>query len=164
MSTVSNNTSCAAGLANVGVAIAFGALLVNLEQTCSAFIVEQKRQKTIVIDETKSEEEPEVVPEAKNEFNKITLIKTVRAIALMCLFGIFFVTTTGSLVSKNRIFHMKPFTYLLTGLASLAFAFQIYILRSTENEITIADSTTKFNLSVIYMIFLIISFFVMSRY
>lgn len=159
MSTVSNNTSCVAGLANLGVAAAFGALLVNMEQTCAALIAEAERQEKIVVKETVSDEEIEEVVEVETRSNQNTLLYVGRVLALICLFGIFFMMITGSLVSKNRIYPMKSFTYLLTGLASLAFAFQMYILRNSSTK-----QTMRFNLAVIYMIFLVISFFVMTKY
>ena len=59
---------------------------------------------------------------------------------------------------------MKSFTFLLAFLAFLAFALQIYLMRSIKNGITSADRTMRFSLAVIYMIFMVMSLFVMLNY
>jgi len=161
MNAVPNNHSCMAGLANLGVATAFGALMVSMEQTCGAFIVEGQRQRLDVMRALKAGEE---APELEIDDNQMALLQAGRAFALVCLFGIFFMVTTSPLVSKKRIFPMESFTYLLAGLATLAFALQMYLMRSIRRGITSADRTMRFSLAVIYMIFMGISLFVMARY
>ena len=161
MNAVSNNTSCMAGLANLGVATAFGALMVSMEQTCGAFIVEGQRQRLDVMRALRAGEE---APELEINDNQMALLQAGRAFALVCLFGIFFMVTTSPLVSKKRIFPMKSFTYLLAGLASLAFALQMYLMRSIKKGITSAERTMRFSLAVIYMIFMAVSLFVMVNY
>jgi len=161
MNAASNNTSCMAGLANLGVATAFGALMVSMEQTCGAFIIEGQRQRLDVMKALKSGGE---APELEIDDNQMGLLQAGRAFALVCLFGIFFMVTTSPLVSKKRIFAMKTFTYLLAFLASLAFSLQIYLMRSIKKGITSSDRTMRFSLAVIYMIFMGISLFVMFNY
>ena len=161
MNAVSNNTSCMAGLANLGVATAFGALMVSMEQTCGAFIVEGQRQRLAVMQALKDGGE---APELEIDDNQMGLLQAGRAFALVCLFGIFFMVTTSPLVSKKRIFPMKSFTYLLAGLAFLAFALQMYLMRSIKKGITSAERTMRFSLAVIYMIFMAMSLFVMLNY
>jgi hypothetical protein len=161
MNAVSNNTSCMAGLSNLGVAAAFGALMVSMEQTCGAFIVEGQRQRIRVMQALRAGEE---APELEIDDNQMALLQAGRAFALVCLFGIFFMVTTSPLVSKKRIFPMKTFTYLLAFLATLAFALQIYLMRSIKKGIARSDRTMRFSLAVIYMIFMGISLFVMANY
>jgi hypothetical protein len=150
-----------AGLANLGVATAFGALMVSMEQTCGAFIVEGQRQRLDVMKALRAGEE---APELEIDDNQMGLLQAGRAFALVCLFGIFFMVTTSPLVSKKRIFPMKSFTYLLAGLAFLAFSLQIYLMRSIKKGITNAERTMRFSLAIIYMIFMAISLFVMFNY
>ena len=161
MNAVPNNHSCMAGLANLGVATAFGALMVSMEQTCGAFIVEGQRQRLDVMKALRSGSE---VPDLDIDDNQMGLLQAGRAFALVCLFGIFFMVTTSPLVSKKRIFPMKSFTYLLAFLSSLAFALQMYLMRSIKKGITSAERTMRFSLAVIYMIFLGVSLFVMFNY
>ena len=161
MNVVPNNHSCMAGLANLGVATAFGALMVSMEQTCGAFIVEGQRQRLSVMKALRAGEE---APELEINDNQMGLLQAGRAFALVCLFGIFFMVTTSPLVSKKRIFPMKSFTYLLAGLAFLAFSLQIYLMRSIKKGITNAERTMRFSLAIIYMIFMAISLFVMFNY
>ena len=161
MNAVPNNHSCMAGLANLGVATAFGALMVSMEQTCGAFIVEGQRQRLSVMKALRAGEE---APELEINDNQMGLLQAGRAFALVCLFGIFFMVTTSPLVSKKRIFPMKSFTYLLAGLAFLAFSLQIYLMRSIKKGITNAERTMRFSLAIIYMIFMAISLFVMFNY
>ena len=161
MNAVPNNHSCMAGLANLGVATAFGALMVSMEQTCGAFIVEGQRQRLSVMKALRAGEE---APELEINDNQMGLLQAGRAFALVCLFRIFFMVTTSPLVSKKRIFPMKSFTYLLAGLASLAFALQMYLMRSIKKGITSAERTMRFSLAVIYMIFMAVSLFVMVNY
>ena len=161
MNAVPNNHSCMAGLANLGVATAFGALMVSMEQTCGAFIVEGQRQRLDVMRALRAGEE---APELEINDNQMGLLQAGRAFALVCLFGIFFMVTTSPLVSKKRIFPMESFTYLLAGLATLAFALQMYLMRSIRRGITSADRTMRFSLAVIYMIFMAMSLFVMLNY
>ena len=161
MNAVSNNTSCMAGLANLGVATAFGALMVSMEQTCGAFIVEGQRQRLDVMKALRSGTE---APELEIDDTQMGLLQAGRAFAMVCLFGIFFMVTTSPLVSKKRIFPMKTFTYLLAGLAFLAFSLQMYLMRSIKKGITSAERTMRFSLAVIYMIFMAMSLFVMFKY
>ena len=161
MNAVSNNTSCMAGLANLGVATAFGALMVSMEQTCGAFLVEGQRQRLAAMQALKARGE---ASELEIDDNQMGLLQAGKAFAMVCLFGIFFMVTTSPLVSKKRIFPMKTFTYLLAFLAFLAFALQMYLMRSIKKGITNADRTMRFSLAVIYMIFMGISLFVMFNY
>jgi len=161
MNAVPNNHSCMAGLANLGVATAFGALMVSMEQTCGAFIVEGQRQRLSVMKALRSGEE---APELEINDNQMGLLQAGRAFALVCLFGIFFMVTTSPLVSKKRIFPMESFTYLLAFLAFLSFSLQMYLMRSIKKGITSAERTMRFSLAVIYMIFMSVSLFVMARY
>jgi len=161
MNAVPNNHSCMAGLANLGVATAFGALMVSMEQTCGAFIVEGQRQRLDVMKALRAGTE---APELEINDNQMGLLQAGRAFALVCLFGIFFMVTTSPLVSKKRIFPMKTFTYLLAGLAFLAFALQMHLLRTVKKGITSVERTMRFSLAVIYMIFMSTSLFVMFNY
>jgi len=161
MNAVPNNHSCMAGLANLGVATAFGALMVSMEQTCGAFIIEGQRQRINVMKALKDGTE---APELEIDDNQMGLLQAGRAFALVCLFGIFFMVTTSPLVSKKRIFPMKSFTILLAFLSLLAFSLQMYLMRSIKKGITNADRTMRFSLAVIYMIFMAVSLFVMFNY
>ena len=161
MNAVSNNHSCMAGLANLGVATAFGAIMVSMEQTCGAFIIEGQRQR---IDITKALKEGTEVPELEIDDNQMALLQAGRSFALVCLFGIFFMVTASPLVSKKRIFPMRSFTFLLAFLSFLAFSLQIYLMRSIKMGITRGDRTMRISLAVIYMVFMTVSLFVMFNY
>jgi formate hydrogenlyase subunit 4 len=161
MNAVSNNHSCMAGLANLGVATAFGAIMVSMEQTCGAFIIEGQRQR---IDITKALKEGTEVPELEIDDNQMALLQAGRSFALVCLFGIFFMVTASPLVSKKRIFPMRSFTFLLAFLSFLAFSLQIYLIRSIKKGITRGDRTMRISLAIIYMIFMAVSLFVMFNY
>ena len=161
MNVVPNNHSCMAGLANLGVATAFGALMVSMEQTCGAFIVEGQRQRLDVMKALRAGTE---APELEINDNQMGLLQAGRAFALVCLFGIFFMVTTSPLVSKKRIFPMKTFTYLLAFLAFMAFSLQMYLMRSIKKGITRGDRTMRISLAVIYMVFMTVSLFVMFKY
>jgi len=82
----------------------------------------------------------------------------------VCLFGIFFMTSTSTLVSKKRIFPMKGFTYLLAGLAVIAFGLQFYLMRKIKGVLSDGERTVRFTTSVVYMVFLGFNLFIMNMF
>jgi len=166
MSENSNNTqnSGIAGIANIGVAVAFGAMIVSMEQTCAAFIAEAQRNPAPKVKEEGGEKKKEeVVEEGVNDSN-LALLQGARSFALVCLFGIFFMTSTSTLVSKKRIFPMKGFTYLLAGLAVIAFGLQFYLMRKIKGVLSDGERTVRFTTSVVYMVFLGFNLFIMNMF
>lgn len=158
-----------AGLANIGVAVAFGALMVSMEQTCAAFIAEatkQRRGDVPVTTGASADKKKEAAPPQPERITDggLALLQAGRSFALVCLFGIFFMTSTSSLVSKKRIFPMKGFTYLLAVLGFMAFALQVYLMRSIKGGLSDGERTVRFTTSVIYLGFLCVGLFIMNMF
>ena len=166
MSENSNNTpnSGIAGIANIGVAVAFGAMIVSMEQTCAAFIAEAQRNPAPKVKEEGGEKNKEEVEEEGANESNLALLQGARSFALVCLFGIFFMTSTSTLVSKKRIFPMKGFTYLLAGLAVIAFGLQFYLMRKIKGVLSDGERTVRFTTSVVYMVFLGFNLFIMNMF
>ena len=153
-----------AGLANIGVAVAFAAMIVSMEQTCAAFIAEAQRNPAPKVKSEDGENKKEEVVEEGATESDLSLLQGARSFALVCLFGIFFMTSTSTLVSKKRIFPMKGFTYLLAGLAVIAFGLQFYLMRKVKGVLSDGERTVRFTTSVVYMAFLGFNLFVMNMF
>jgi len=169
MSENSNNASNSgssnsglAGLANIGVAVAFGAMLVSMEQTCAAFIAEAQRNPAPKAEAKEGEQKKGAIEGATE--SDLALLQGARSFALVCIFGIFFMTSTSNLVSKKRIFPMKGFTYLLAVLAIVAFGLQFYLMRRIKGVLSEGERTVRFTTSVVYMAFLGFNLFVMNMF
>lgn len=194
-----NKNSGVAGLANIGIAAAFGAILVNADQTLGAFLEAGNKERSssmqsatpvpetdkkstatgknasTVVKSASPVSKPKetynfegaegtVKPKRKVSDNEMAILQAGRAFIMVCLFGIFFMCTATPLVAKKRIFPMRSFTFLLVFLASLAFFLQIYMMRNIKTGLEEGDRTVRFYTSLIYMIFLFASAYVMVSF
>jgi len=153
-----SNNSGLAGLANIGVAVAFAAMVVSMEQTCAAFISEAQKNPAPKVKDAK---EGKVEGATQSD---LAILQGARSFALVCLFGIFFMTSTSTLVSKKRIFPMNGFTYLLASLAAISFGIQFYLMRRIKGVLSDGERTVRFTTSVVYMAFLGFNLFIMNMF
>ena len=166
MNVPPNTNNSMAGLANIGIAAAFGAILVNAEQTFGAFLEAGQKERSSGSANTpkKDDKQDNATPVRGVSDNAMTVLQSGRAFILVCLFGIFFMCTATPLVSKKRVYPMRSFTFLLVALAIMAFGLQIYMMRSIKTGLSEGDRAVRFYTSAIYMVFLLASTYVMVSF
>ena len=164
MNVPPNTNNSMAGLANIGIAAAFGAILVNAEQTFGAFLEAGQKERSSGPAQAPEEGEKNATPVRGVSDNAMTVLQSGRAFILVCLFGIFFMCTATPLVSKKRVYPMRSFTYLLIALAVMAFGLQVYMMRSIKTGLSEGDRAVRFYTSAIYMIFLLASTYILVSF